>query len=248
MKVVFLGTNGWYSSETGHTTCILLDTTESYVILDAGSGIYKITEHIRDNKPIFLFLSHFHFDHICGLHILNKFNFDKGLVICCYKGGRDILNTVVRQPYTLPFERLSYKVVINELEEGYHNSFPFKVECRKLVHATDCLGYRFEFGTKVITFCTDTGYCNSILKLSKNADLLMAECALASGQKSVVWPHLNPEEAAEIAKRSNVKRLALVHFDAVIYNTMDKRRLAEKRAKEIFESVVIANDGMVLEI
>ena len=114
MKVVFLGTNGWYSSETGHTTCILLDTTESYVILDAGSGIYKITEHIRDNKPIFLFLSHFHFDHICGLHILNKFNFDKGLVICCYKGGRDILNTVVRQPYTLPFERLSYRVMINE--------------------------------------------------------------------------------------------------------------------------------------
>lgn len=76
----------------------------------------------------------------------------------------------------------------------------------------------------------------------------MTECALASGQKSVVWPHLNPEEAAEIAKRSNVERLALFHFDAVIYNTVDKRRLAEKRAKEIFESVVIANDGMVLEI
>ena len=97
IKVHFLGTNGWYSSQTGDTTCHLLELPNCYIILDAGNAIYKIDEHIIENKPIYLFLSHFHMDHIFGLHILNKFHFEQTLTICCYDGGEKILNNILKQ-------------------------------------------------------------------------------------------------------------------------------------------------------
>ena len=60
VKVIFLGTNGWYNSPTGDTTCILIETKDSYIILDAGSGIAKLDEYIKQPKKAYLFLSHFH--------------------------------------------------------------------------------------------------------------------------------------------------------------------------------------------
>jgi len=38
MKIHFLGTNGWFDSETGGTPCTLIDSEEAYIVLDAGSG------------------------------------------------------------------------------------------------------------------------------------------------------------------------------------------------------------------
>ena len=86
MKIIFLGTNGWYDTETGNTVCVLIETEREFIILDAGSGLYKIDEYIRTRKPIYLFLSHFHLDHIIGLYTLNKFNFSQGIDIYGPKG------------------------------------------------------------------------------------------------------------------------------------------------------------------
>jgi ribonuclease BN (tRNA processing enzyme) len=248
VKVFFLGTNGWYASDMGHTTCILLDTKDSYIILDAGSGIYKISEHIIEDKPTFIFLSHFHLDHICGLHILNKFKFKNDLTICCFKGGKKVLNSIIGKPFTLPIDELKYKVLIREFAEGKHSCFPFRFECRSLLHVTKCFGYRFEFESKIISFCTDTGYCNTIIDLSRDADLLIAECAAKEGQKSTAWPHLGPVDAATAARNAGVKKLALIHFDAINYNTMDMRKVAEKQASMIFANTFSTYDGMEIDI
>lgn len=76
MRIIFLGTNGWYDTSAGNTVCTLIIAKDFYIILDAGNGLYKIDRHITNGNPVFLFLSHFHLDHIIGLHILNKFNTD----------------------------------------------------------------------------------------------------------------------------------------------------------------------------
>jgi len=55
MKVIFLGTNGWYDTKTGNTPCVLIDTKTHYIILDAGDGIYKLDKYITTQKPIYLF-------------------------------------------------------------------------------------------------------------------------------------------------------------------------------------------------
>jgi ribonuclease BN (tRNA processing enzyme) len=117
-----------------------------------------------------------------------------------------------------------------------------------LIHSTKCLGYRFTFDGRVISFCPDTGYSRSLVELSKDADLFIAECSWRPGQKKGVWPHLNPENAATVAKKANVKKLALLHFDADNYRTFEDRKEAEKGAKKIFKNVFATKDDMVFEL
>jgi len=248
MKIHFLGTNGWFDTKTGDTTCILIDAKEAYIILDAGNGIYKIDKYIKNSKkPVYLFLSHFHLDHIIGLHALEKFRFKQGLHIYSQKGSKRLLNLIIAKPFSMPFAKLPFKTFLHEIGEGaFRKPLPFKT--KYLLHASKCLGYRFKIEGKVITFCTDTGYCKGLLELARGADLLITECAYASGQVVKSWPHLNPESATQAAKEAGVKKLALVHFDAGIYDNFKKREFALKTATTIFKNTIKVKDGSQIVI
>jgi ribonuclease BN (tRNA processing enzyme) len=247
--IYFLGTNGWFSSPTGETLCILIETDSYSIILDAGNGLRRLDEfRFNKDKPAYLLLSHFHIDHISGLHFIAKFRFPQGLFIICYEGGKDILSSIIRQPYTISFQDLPFRTQLIELPEGRHSQFPFSLECRELLHSTKCYGYRLEIHNKVISFCTDTGRCPSAIDLSRQADLLITECALQSGQTSAHWPHLNPEEAALLAKEAQAKKLVLVHFDGEEYVTLSQRKKAEQAAQKIFPHTLAADVNLKLEM
>jgi len=247
IKIIFLGTNGWYDTKTGNTICTLIETNDHFIILDAGSGFYKIEKYIKKEKPIYLFLSHFHLEHIIGLHILNKFNFKQGIRIYGQKGTKDILNMIINKPFTVPFTELPFGVKIYELPEGI-DKIPFSVKSKFLLHSSSCLRYRFELEGKIISYCTDTGVCENLRGLAKNADLLITECSLKPGQHNEKWPHLNPEEAAKIAKKAKVKKLALTHFDANNYKTLKERKEAQQIARTIFLNTIVAMDNMQIKI
>ena len=247
MRVTFLGTNGWYDTHTGNTLCTLIESKNAFIILDAGNGIRKLDRIINDSKPIYLFLSHFHLDHIIGLHILNKFNFVQGLTIIGQSGTRDVLNQIINSPFTIPMHQLQYKTEIYEIPEE-HVITPFKFTFLPLKHSSECLGYRFEIEDKVISYCVDTGYCDNAVELARDADLLITECALKIGQSNEIWPHLSPQDAARIAYEGNAKMLALVHFDASVYTTLDTRKEAEEAARKLFDKTFAAIDDMEIEI
>ena len=246
VKITFLGTNGWYSTFQ-NTICTLIDSEKFYIVLDAGDGLHKLDEHMKKKKPVILFLSHLHLDHVIGLHVLNKFEQFEKLRIYGNEGTREGLETLIRHPYSADFNELPFETEIQEIPEGIYEE-PFKFTCKPLVHADPCLGYRFELDNKVISYCTDTGKCDNIYKLAENADLLISECSFKSGQVESEWPHLNPEEAAGIARESNVKRLVLTHFDANLYRTMEEREEAEISAKKIFSETITARDGLTLDL
>lgn len=242
MRIIFLGTNGWYDTETGNTVCTLIETDDYFIILDAGNGLHKVERYITSKKPIYLFISHFHLDHIVGLHILNKFNFSQGINIYGQVGTKDILNIIINEPYTVPLAKLPFKVEVYELSEGSHN-IPFLVKCLSLQHSSNCLGFRLEVDRKVITYCSDTGICENAVELAKKADIFITECSLKVRQHVDNWPHLSPEDAAELAKRAMVKKLVLTHFDANIYRSLKEREQAWAHAKKKFSNVIIATDG-----
>jgi ribonuclease BN (tRNA processing enzyme) len=247
MKVTFLGTNGWYDTATGNTCSVLIQAKEYDIILDAGNGIAKADQYITQDKPAYLFISHFHIDHIAGLHTLVKFRFQKGLEIFGQVGTAAILNTFVAEPFTVPFAQLPYPVRITELGEGEH-AIPFPVECLPLVHPAPCYGYRLTLDGKVITYCTDTGVCDNAVTLSRNADLLITECGLKPGQESPGWPHLNPENAIHIAREAKAKRLALMHFGAEVYRTPDDRREVKNRFEKEYPGLVVTNDDLTIDV
>jgi len=247
MQVTFLGTNGWFDTPTGNTVSVLVQTSEYDIIFDAGSGIAKADRYISQEKPVYLFLSHFHIDHIVGLHTLVKFRLKQGLKIFCMPGGSALLHTFVNEPFTIPLAQLPYPAHPIELEEGIHK-LPFTVECRPLVHPAPCYGYRVEIDGKVITYCTDTGVCDNAITLARNADLLITECGLKPGARSPDWPHLNPQDAIGIAQKAGAKRLALVHFGAEVYRTLEERRAVQEEFEDLSPGLIVATDDLTVEI
>lgn len=248
MKIVFLGTSGWYDTLTGNTVCILIETPQAIILLDAGNGLQKADKYFAAGKPVHLFLSHLHLDHIIGLHLLNKFNLPQGLTIHCRKGVLGYLNAVIAPPYSLAFSALPYPIELNELGDDVLNINDFIVETAPMQHSVPTIGFRFVIDGKKIVYCPDTGYCQSAVDLAQNADFLIAECAFRPGEESEGWPHLNPESAARLARNARAERLALVHFDAFRYPDMESRRNAELVARGIFPETVATVDEQIIKL
>jgi ribonuclease BN (tRNA processing enzyme) len=251
MKLHVLGSNGWYPTNEASTVCTLIETNDSYIVLDAGSGIYKLDEYIKDDKPIYLFLSHFHLDHVYGFHAFPKFRFKQGITIFGQPGTKETLQTLMNKPFSVSFENLPFKVSVRDLPEGETllSDTDLSIETGFLVHADPCFGYRLTVEDKTITYCTDTGYCENMVKLARDADLLITECALGvEEQPNPEWPHLNPKLAAQVAKEAGAKKLLLTHFGATNYLTNENRNEAKTSAQETFSPVVIAKDNLEIEI
>ncbi len=254
MKIIFLGTNGWYTSPTGNTPCVLIDSKTHYVIFDAGNGIYKLDEYIKEDKPIALFISHFHIDHVSGLHTLAKFNFPQGIDVYLPKGRKKDFDLLVAPPFTIGYtpnkaniSNLATPIRVHELAEGEH-TVGFNFQIIPLYHAYKNHGYRVRLEDKVIAYSGDTRVGPNSYVLAGNADVLIHECASLEREAGKDWGHVNSEEAAELAKKAKTRQLILTHFGADLYKTKDSRSEAEKKARKIFPNTIAAHDGMVIEI
>jgi len=254
MKIYFLGTNGWYSTPTGDTPCILIDSKDRYVIFDAGNGIYKIDKYIKENKPISLFVSHFHIDHISGFHILGKFKFKQGIDIYIPKGRKKDFETFVNPPYTVGITKSEKNILtyatqyrLHELEEG-DNDIGFPVRMKKLFHGHVNHGFRITLEGKSIAYSGDTKVVPGEFEIAKNADLVIHECSNIVSPKEDVWGHTDPIQTAQFAKDVGVEKLVLTHFGAHFYDTLEKRKEAEEKARKIFPNTIAATDDLIIEI
>lgn len=251
MKITFLGTNGWYSTPTGDTPCILIDARDRYIVLDAGNGIYKLDNYIKEDKPISLLISHFHLDHTSGLHSLAKFKFKQGIDVYVGAGRSNDFTALVNPPFTIGYKKnpeniqaLRTKITLHELPEEKAANIPYKVEAIKQHHAYGSHGYRIELEGKTIAYTGDCGLTDQARKLAKNADLLIAECSNKKTDDPDIWGHLDPAQAASLAKECGVKELILTHFGAHLFTTPEDRKWAEHEAKKIFPHTTAAADGM----
>lgn len=254
MKIIFLGTNGWYSTPTGDTTCVLIDAKDQYVILDAGNGFYKLDSYIKEDKPISLFISHFHIDHVSGLHILNKFNFKQGIDVYLGEGRSKDFATLVNPPFTIGYKpqqknvyNLKTEIRLHELSEN-QTSIPFKASAFKQHHAYIDHGFKMELEAKVIAYTGDCGFTEASKQLAKNADLLICECSDKKAADPDIWGHFDPVLASKLAKDSNVKQLILNHFSPTSYPKLNDREWAEKEAQKIFPKTITSRDGMEFEL
>lgn len=246
MKIHFLGTLGWYDTRLGNTLSVLVDTQDAYIVFDCGSGFYKLDRFIKEDKPIIVLLSHFHLDHIIGLHALAKFNFKQKVRIFGPPGVKRLFGLVIRQPYTMAVDKLKMQVTVQDFSDNL--KLPVDIVCQRLRHVGVCFGYRLSAEGKVIAFCTDTGICKNLEILAAGADLLIAESSLPAGKIDNSWPHLNPQQAAKIAQKAKAKKLILAHFDASIYLNGGDIIAAQTAARRIFKNTQASRDGLTLKL
>jgi ribonuclease Z len=97
-----------------------------------------------------------------------------------------------------------------------------------------------------IAYSGDTRPTDSLVRLAKDADLLIHEATLEDelSERAQEDGHSTPSEGAETAKRANVERLVLTHVSSRYKST--EHMLAQ--ARKIFPKVDVAEDFMKVEI
>ena len=242
MDITFLGTNGWYDNAAGATVCAVLETSAEYIVLDAGFGFARLDSVVKTRKPVYIFLSHTHIDHVCGLHALNKFAFAQGVKICVSKPAREPMKKLLAPPYSVALAKLRMNASFMDFAD-MTRMLPH-CSIARLNHSIPCFGLRVEEGGKIFAYAPDTGLCPGLKKLAHNADLLACECSYLPGERNPGWPHMNPQDAATAAKDCGVKKLCLTHFEAKRYPDQPSRKCAQAAARKIFKNSFAARDGM----
>jgi len=114
----------------------------------------------------------------------------------------------------------------------------------KKIKAKDII---YEEKGKKVSVILDTALIDNCYKIAKNSDVLISEAVYLKDEEELaaLHEHLTAEQAAEIAKKSNSKKLYLSHLSQR-YDGNEK--LILKEAKTNFKDVFIAEDLMQIEV
>ncbi|WP_455628994.1 ribonuclease Z [Parabacteroides chinchillae] len=99
---------------------------------------------------------------------------------------------------------------------------------------------------KRYAYCSDTAFYPNIIPYIEGVDLLyheatFAECDAARAKETF---HSTAKQAAEIAKRAQVKQLVIGHYSARYENLSQLKQEAD----EIYPDTALANEGMVISL
>lgn len=213
MKVTVLGNYGPYPRAKGACSGYLVESEQTKILIDCGSGTLSRLQQIMENLGDLdiIILTHFHSDHISDALVLK------------YAIGFGRMNGKISHPIPLytpatPKEYLNKlqfkdaferKIITDHLKWNYKD---VEILFRKMNHSIECYGVMIKNYGKKFVYSADTKYCDPILQLSHEADLLLCESTVLERDKTATTSHLSPKEAGEIGQKCNVKKLLLTHF------------------------------------
>ncbi len=214
----------------GNTACTTIEEeNKELIIIDAGSGLRVLGNKLiqAKNQIIHIFLSHFHWDHICGIPFFKPI-YNPTNTIIFYSTDENLIQNLARQQveshFPLPFTKLPAKkkfVILDKKSQFKLNGFTiFNIP---LNHPGDCTGYIFEKDGKKISYLTDTEFTPDTLQGEEDfykACFENSSILILDSQYNVIeifskfdWGHTSSNMAVNLALDWRVKKLVLFHFD-----------------------------------
>lgn len=245
MKLVLLGTGGYFPNSRRHTACLMLP--EVGVVLDAGSGMCHIAKHVQTSY-LDIFLTHAHLDHVVGLTYLVNLVSPDVLAKSTLHAEESKLTAVREHLFAEPIFPVSPPFKFAPLTRSCELSNGGKLEYFPLVHPGGSVGYRLEWPGHSLAYVTDTtaaagaNYIDHI----RGVDLLVHESYFASDINHLParTGHSSLLQVANVAAAANVGRLVIVHIDPQIDCDSAFDITAAQR---IFSKTELGTDGMELD-
>lgn len=250
MKVTILGSGTCAVTKARSCSSYFIKIGELNVLLDIGFGsMRRMTDADIDYREIDAILcTHFHLDHIGDLapflmatRYTPGFSRHKPLTLIGPEGIESFLlaSQELFGDWLLPTQ---YPLNIIELDAEHYQLDDCLIQALPMYHSQPTNGYRIEQNDAVCVYSGDTGPCNQLVHLAKNADVALFECSFPDDQPYEF--HLTPGQAGEMAQRAGVKKLLLTHF----YPMMDHIDVITTAARYFDGEIKMLHDFDVIRI
>jgi len=274
-NLVFYGVRGSYpvphrdtSKYGGNTASIFIEKENKVVILDAGTGIIRIGNYLKDYKPhikkLDLFLTHLHSDHIQGLPFFEPV-FDEEFEINIYSdynknkeiSFRDAVYTLFAQPLS-PIGKEGIKAAFNFISLDTEKPRTIAI-CEHFdvdyIKENDhplsgVLVYRINVEGKQVVYATDVespgGFEGKYLEFIKGADVLIHDSQyfdddyFSPGNPKKGFGHSTVSMAAANAVKCGVKKLFLFHYSPE-YSDGDVEKMLDE-ARKTFKNTFLSEE------
>ena len=241
MKITLWGTRGSLPSPSpennhygGNTSCVSVSQGDTFVILDAGSGIRRLGNAVPPHiSRIDILLTHLHLDHIMGLgFFLPLYKPNIQVNIWGPTGYKESLYTRLQRYLSPPLfpirlQDLPSQPNIFEINESAFDIGPFHIKSSYVCHPGPTIGFRIENKNAVLTYLPDhepaLGAAHfpqepewtSGFELARNADILLhdAQYTTEEYEPRVGWGHSTMDDALQFAEMTAVEKLLFFHHD-----------------------------------
>ncbi len=239
MKVVLLGTGGYFPTAQRQTACIMLP--EVGIVLDAGTGMYRIGDYLKSDR-LDIFLTHAHLDHVAGLtylinvlpaHVLSQTTVHGESEKLAAIREHIFADAVFPVPPSFNFQPLRGQIALPD--GGTLKYF-------KLAHPGGTVGFRLDWPGHSLAYVTDTTAAPDAAYLDeiRNVDLLLHESYFADDSENLpaVTGHSALPAVVDLAAEAKPGCLVLLHIDP-----LQKEILDTTSAKRTFPNTFLGNDG-----
>ncbi len=251
----------------GNTSCVEVTGGGSRVILDAGSGLRALGDHLmktQQTKDITLLLSHVHWDHVMGLPFFTPlYTAVSPIVIAAGPLGVPVQEALERQMmpplFPVKFDAVRSRVrTVDLASDAAFSVGALSITMLPLIHPDPVIAYRIEYGGRSVVYATDTehteGELNARLaQFVSGADILIYDAQYTpeefrgeDGPSRKGWGHSTFQAGAEICRAANVKTLALFHHDP--RRTDDAVAAIVQRARGHFADTIAARENLAIRL
>ena len=246
----------------GNTSCLEVRCGDRLLIFDGGTGVRDLGIELQKNGPVDadLFLTHTHFDHICGLPFFmplyvpgNTIRLSAGHLLPDMTLKNVLVEMMMAPLFPIPPEAFRADVSYQDFRMGETVSPGDGITLRTapLNHPNNATGYRIEYDGRSICYITDTEHVEgerdaNIVGLIAGADLVIYDATYTDEEypKYRGYGHSTWQEGMRLVEAAKAKTLVIFHHDpAHDDDRMDEIAAEAERRRP---GTIVAREGMVL--
>ena len=215
MRLTVLGCSGTFPGAGSPCSGYLVEHDGFRLVVDLGAGaLGPLQRHVDLLDVDAVYVSHLHADHCLDLvsySYARRYHPDGPPPALPVYGPVGLPARLCASFEVPPPDGLRDVYDFRELPTGTWELGPFTITTALTNHPVECRALRLEAAGRALVYSGDTGECDALVELARDADVLLCEASWPHEPERPPGLHLSGQQAGQHAKRAEARRLVLTH-------------------------------------